>query len=54
MAAVISTVAEKDEKGADLSFKVNVNGFKNALDVAKKNGCSIFTPSSMAVFGGEI
>jgi nucleoside-diphosphate-sugar epimerase len=53
MAAIISTVAEKDERGAQLSYDVNVTGTKNTLDVAKENGCSVFMPSTIAVFGTD-
>eukprot|EP00759_Apiculatamorpha_spiralis_P048326 PhF_6_TR43585/c0_g1_i1/m.66942/K15789/TDH; threonine 3-dehydrogenase len=47
-AAIISVMAEKNHK---LALDVNLNGIRNALDVARKLNLRIFAPSTMAVFG---
>ena len=41
------------EKNPQLAYDVNINGSKNALDVAKNFGCGIFVPSSIVCFGGD-
>ena len=35
------------------AYDVNVNGTKNALDIAKDQGCGIFVPTSIGIFGGN-
>lgn len=49
-AAIISALAEKKP---ELAYKVNVDGAKNALDVAKATGCSVFLPTTIGVYGGN-
>lgn len=39
------------EKNLQLAFDVNVNGAKNALDLAHRHSLRIFAPSSIAAFG---
>jgi len=48
LAALLSAVAE-DEPG--LAWEVNVGGLYNVLEVARKSGCAVFTPSSIGAFG---
>ena len=36
-----------------LAWKIGVDGLWNVLEVARQNGCSVFTPSSIACFGPE-
>lgn len=48
LAALLSATAENNPT---LAWNVNMGGLINALDVAKENGCSLFTPSSIAAFG---
>ncbi len=48
LAAVLSAVGEEHP---DRAWDVNMNGLYNVLEVGREEGCSIFTPSSIAAFG---
>ncbi len=48
LAALLSAVGEDRP---DLLWKVNMDGLKNALDIAKERKAKIFVPSSIAAFG---
>ncbi len=48
LAAILSATAEKNPK---LGWDVGVGSLLNCLDVARDFNCSIFTPSSIGVFG---
>lgn len=48
LAALLSAVGEKNP---DLLWKVNMDGLKIALDMARDYHCKIFVPSSIAAFG---
>ncbi|MBP3725790.1 MAG: NAD-dependent epimerase/dehydratase family protein [Bacteroidaceae bacterium] len=48
LAALLSVVAESKPR---LAWKIGIDGLWNILDVAKENGCSVFTPSSIGSFG---
>ena len=51
LAAILSASGENNP---DLAWNVNINGFKNILEIAKKgNVQKIFHPSSIAAFGSE-
>ena len=39
------------EKNPPLAWDININGLRNVLDLAVENKCSVFWPSSIAVFG---
>lgn len=41
------------EKHPDLCYSVNIDGTKNALDLARDHKCQLFVPSSIASFGGD-
>mmetsp|Transcript_24795 Transcript_24795/g.17500 ORF Transcript_24795/g.17500 Transcript_24795/m.17500 type:complete len:131 (+) Transcript_24795:334-726(+) len=51
LAAILSALGERQP---DLALDVNVNGFNNALNLARDHQCKLFCPSSIAVFGGDI
>ena len=48
LAAILSAVAEAKP---NLAWNVNINGLYNVLEVARENGCAVFTPSSIGAFG---
>lgn len=50
LAALLSAVAEARPQ---LAFKIGVGGVYNVLEVARENGCAVFTPSSIGSFGEE-
>ncbi len=50
LAALLSATAENKPK---LAWNVNMQGLINVLDVASTNQCSVFFPSSIAVFGAN-
>jgi nucleoside-diphosphate-sugar epimerase len=49
LAAMLSAAAEKDPQRA---WEINMGGLNNVLEAARKFGCAVFFPSSIAVFGG--
>lgn len=48
LAAVLSAVGEANPQAL---WNVNMNGLYNCLEVGRKMGCMVFTPSSIAAFG---
>lgn len=48
LAALLSVVAEKKPI---LAWKIGIDGLWNILEVARENGCAVFTPSSIGSFG---
>lgn len=50
LAALLSAVAEARPQ---LAWKIGVGGLYNLLEVARENGCAVFTPSSIGSFGPE-
>ena len=50
LAALLSVVAERKPL---LAWKIGIDGLLNILEVARENGCAVFTPSSIGSFGPE-
>ncbi len=50
LAALLSVVAEHKPI---LAWKIGIDGLWNVLEVARRNGCAVFTPSSIGSFGPE-
>ena len=50
LAAILSALGEKFP---DRAYDVNVTGFKNALNLAREHKCILYSPSSIAVLGGN-
>ena len=48
LAALLSAVAEANPQNA---WDINIGGLYAVLEVARENGCAVFTPSSIAAFG---
>jgi threonine 3-dehydrogenase len=50
LAAILSALGERFPERA---YDVNVTGFQNALNLAKEYKCVLYSPSSIAVLGGD-
>lgn len=50
LAALLSVVAEGKPL---LAWHIGIDGLINVLEVARKHGCAVFTPSSIGSFGPE-
>ena len=48
LAALLSAVAERKPL---MAWDIQMNGLLNILEVARENGCAVFTPSSIGSFG---
>ncbi|MCQ2145004.1 MAG: NAD-dependent epimerase/dehydratase family protein [Bacteroidales bacterium] len=48
LAAILSATAERKPL---LAWDIQMNGLINILEVARENGCAVFTPSSIGSFG---
>ena len=50
LATLLSVVAESKPR---LAWKIGIDGLWNILEVARENGCAVFTPSSIGSFGPD-
>jgi nucleoside-diphosphate-sugar epimerase len=50
LAAILSAIGEREPR---LAWRVNMSSLEAVLEVAREQGCAVFTPSSIGVFGPE-
>ena len=50
LAALLSAVAERKPL---MAWNIQINGLLNILEIAREQGCAVFTPSSIGSFGPE-
>ncbi|MEJ2204066.1 MAG: NAD-dependent epimerase/dehydratase family protein [Gemmatimonadota bacterium] len=50
LAAILSAIGERDPR---LAWHVNMSSLEAVLEVSREQGCAVFTPSSIGVFGPE-
>ena len=50
LVALLSATGEKDPKRA---WDINIGALVNSLEIARRFGCVLFTPSSIGAFGGD-
>jgi nucleoside-diphosphate-sugar epimerase len=50
LAAILSAIGEKDPR---LAWQVNMSSLEAVLEVSREQGCAVFTPSSIGVFGAD-
>lgn len=50
LVAVLSATGEKNPQGA---WNINMGALMNSLEIAREQGCALFTPSSIGAFGGD-
>ncbi len=50
LAAMLSVVAESKPM---LAWHIGIDGLLNVLEIARENGCAVFTPSSIGSFGAN-
>ena len=50
LAAILSAIGERDPR---LAWHVNMSSLEAVLEVAREQGCAVFTPSSIGVFGPD-
>lgn len=48
LSALLSATSEKNPQ---LAWDININSLINVLEIAREEGCSVFTPSSIGAFG---
>lgn len=48
LSSLLSAVAEENPQ---VAWKVNVGGLYNVLELSRKHGCAVFSPSSIGAFG---
>ena len=50
---LVALLSATGERNPQLAWKINIGALTNSLDIAKDNGCAVFTPSSIGAFGKD-
>ena len=50
---LVALLSATGEKNPQLAWKINIGALTNSLNIAKDNGCAVFTPSSIGAFGND-
>ena len=50
---LVALLSATGEKNPQLAWQVNIGALLNSLELAKENGCALFTPSSIGAFGNN-
>ncbi len=50
---LVAMLSAKGEASPELAWNVNMGALMNCMEVAKKYGCAVFTPSSIGAFGPD-
>ena len=50
---LVALLSATGEKNPQLAWHVNMGALLNSLELAKENGCALFTPSSIGAFGNN-
>ncbi len=48
---LVALLSATGEKNPQLAWKINMGALLNSLEIARENGCALFTPSSIGAFG---
>ena len=48
---LVALLSATGEKNPQLAWDINIGALINALELARENGCAVFTPSSIGAFG---
>lgn len=48
---LVALLSATGEKNPTLAWKINMGALENSLEVARQEGCAVFTPSSIGAFG---
>ena len=50
---LVALLSATGEKNPQLAWNINMGALLNSLNIAKEEGCSVFTPSSIGAFGAS-
>lgn len=48
---LVALLSATGERNPQLAWKINMGALMNSLEIARENGCAVFTPSSIGAFG---
>lgn len=50
---LVALLSATGEKMPQVAWQINIGALTNSLEIARENGCSVFTPSSIGAFGPD-